>query len=540
MTMKISQLALVCGMSVGLLGGTVGCTEESSETGDEQNATSALNDTLVNTALAGGCNITIQKTGKTQKTKGSGGKCPNTVTGVIDALKADTNNKLHFFVVSEQGTEPGKNTPYRSVIAVETKGNGPDKLFLSILGDGNGFNDDFLEVIAFNKSKGFVYYDIEDGAWQQVGDASMVPTDPSSKQAFRCQGCHTDGSPFFKELHDSWANWHSTWFTMPPSSSKQALSQTIFSNMERADDLETIMIDAMKTHAKMRVDKAVKEKKLNFMAKQLLCDVGSPSLIAAHSKNSKRLGDVQTFSSMVPSSLLLNNLFQSPRTGTGTEDGLTNILNMPIPSLSSVGIKSDSYVKAVKKMGQKIGGQAGDAIFPMLTPQKSFADLLVVQELFSRNLLDKDVVADALMTDFTTSTFSTMRCALADTLPATWKSADELKTAWATALGSSKLRGAASLKTRLSKKDDFDAHAKSVDTYIAACNARNTSEADKWAEDLLAVLSQRRVEFIEHYEQVVESAWLLPSDNLKSAPGKIRLNPTTCKIDEGSKPAGGE
>jgi hypothetical protein len=527
-----------------LLAFAPGCDEgDSVETGDEQDATAAINDTFANTVLAGGCSITVK--GKVQKTKGTGGKCPTNLTQLLDAVEADTKLKMSVFAVSEESDlNHGAGTPFRFVIAVDTGDGKAEKLFFSTLGSAEGISETFIEVMAFNEKKGvYAYYDLEDGAWVQVGDGSMVKTDApanGSAPAFACVGCHTTAAPIMKELHDSWINWQSTWFSMPNPNSSQALFNRLFSKVKRGDDLELLVIAGTKAHTKTRVDKAVKDKKVGALAKQLMCDIGEPSIIAAHSKNSKRIGKVETFSSMLPTSILLNNLLKTPSTGTGPQKGVDNVVNMNVPSLSSARIDAASYVKALETIKQTIGGEAGDAMFPMSSPEKSFADVAMVQELVARNLLDKDVVADALMVDFTTSTFSDLRCNLASTMPKNWTTVDELRTQWITALGSSTMRGAAGLKARLENKTDLDAHATKVETYVKACNTRGTSEKDAFALDLLTIMSQRRAEFTEKYESVVESPWLIPSDNLNSKPHAKRLNATTCKIENATEKFVGE
>jgi hypothetical protein len=57
--------------------------------------------------------------------------------------------------------------------------------------------------------------------------------------------------------------------------------------------------------------------------------------------------------------------------------------------------------------------------------------------------------------------------------------------------------------------------------------------------DVLKIISQRRVEFTERYHDVVESPWLIPTDTLGSAAGKIRLN-ADCTIEDSSKKFLGE
>lgn len=544
--MKTNLVALMTGFAALALA-LPACEEPETETGDEQNATSLLNDALTSTVLSGGCTVDVK--GKSQKTKGTGGKCPTTLTGVLDALDADTKLETSVFVVSEEGDlGKGKATPYRFVIAVDTGDGKAEKLFFSVLGSGQGVSEDFIEAMAFNEKKGvYVYYDIEDGGWVQKGDGSMVKTEApanGAEPAFACIGCHTSGQPLMKELHDSWANWSSTWFSMPDPNSDQALFKRLFGKVKRGDDLELLVIAGTKAATKTRVEKGIKEKKVGVLAKQLMCDVGEPSLIAAHSKNSKRVGKVETFSSMLPTSIMLNNLLKTPNTGTGAQKGLDNVVNMTIPSLSSMRVDSASYVKAIETIGQTIGGEPGDAMFPMSSPEKSFADIALVQELVAKGLLDKDVIADALMTDFTVSTFSEVRCDLAETLPKNWTSVDDLRAQWITSLGSSNLRGAKGLKARLESNTDLDAHAAKVETYIKACNTRGSSatpgDKDAYAVDLLTIMSQRRAEFAETYERVVESDMLLPGDKLNSQPHAKRFNGTTCTIEPSSAKFVGE
>lgn len=531
--MKTKLNVLLCGFAA-LAFALPGCEEAEPETGDEQNATSSLNDALTSSVLAGGCTVEVK--GKSQKTKGTGGKCPTTVTGILDALAADAKFKTNVFVVSEEGDlGKGQATPYRFVIAVDTGDGKAEKLFFSVLGSGEGVSDTFVEAMAFNEKKqAYVYYDVEDGTWVQKGDGTQVKIDGPANDAapaFACVGCHTTGMPLMKELHDSWANWSSTWFSMPDPNSGDPLFKRLFSQVKRGDDLELLVIAGTKAATKARVEKGIKEKKVGALAKQLMCDIGEPSMIAAHSKNSKRIGKVETFSSMLPTSIVLNNLLKTPSTGTGPQKGLDNVVNMNIPSLSSMRVDSASYVKAVETIGQTIGGEPGDAMFPMSSPEKSFSDIVMVQELVAKNLLDKDVVADVLMTDFTVSTFSESRCDLAETLPANWTSVDDLRSQWIAKLGTSTLRGAAGLKARLETNTDLDAHATKVDTFVKACNMRGTTEKDAYAVDLLTIMSQRRVEFTERYERVVESDMLLPADSLSSKPHAKRLNAATCTIE---------
>ncbi|MBL8739719.1 MAG: hypothetical protein JNK04_01460, partial [Myxococcales bacterium] len=226
-TSMISKLMWLVGAVA--IAAAPGCDEESEPVqGDEQDATSSVDDVFAKTVLKGGCSVKVNKTGKTVKTTGKGGTCPTTATGILDLLEKDSKNKISVFAVSEEGDiTPGKATPYRFVVAVDTGNGKAEQLFLSLLGSGEGVSDDFVEVMSFSEKKGvYAYYDLSDGGWVQEGDGTMVKTDALSQHdapAFRCQGCHKTGQPLMKELHDSWANWNSTWFSMGDPASKDAL-----------------------------------------------------------------------------------------------------------------------------------------------------------------------------------------------------------------------------------------------------------------------------------------------------------------------------
>ena len=169
-------------------------------------------------------------------------------------------------------------------------------------------------------------------------------------------------------------------------------------------------------------------------------------------------------------------------------------------------------------------------------PEKSYADVDAVQELVRQGLVDADFITDVPMTDFTTPTFSTARCALADALPATWKDPADLKAQLSASLAKSTARGAKGLAARIARTDDVAAQTVTLEAYGKACSDRKTA----LTEDMLRILSQRRAEFLETYHNLVESDSLLPTDNLGSKPGVQRFNGMTCLLEASSDKFVGE
>lgn len=525
----------MCVSAIGLavLGGCFSAENDEAVASNEGAALSAskLDDSAATLLLAGGCSVADMG-----RTSGSGGACPTTVSGILDLLPQD---KTQVFVVSEKGDLPkDSDTTYRFVIASD---NGGLPVFVAAVGDKK-LDEEGAEVIGFSPSlQAFVFYKVEGNRWVRKGDGTQIKsTTDGTDQPFECARCHSTGAPLMKELHDSWGNWDSTWFSMEKPQGANALFSRLFDKKVIADQLEKKIIDAMHLHSKGRVARAVKDGELKGVLTQLMCEVGEPSLIGAHSKSGDRIGGVKSGSTMLPTAIVMNQFFVPPRTGgTGTELGLEQSLALKVPSLGDLGSGLDAraYMKAIDDNGQTIGGKKGDTMFPMTSPEKSYADIDAVQELLRQKLIDQDIVADVLMTDFTVSSFSKVRCDLAQTLPKSWKSPDELRRTWSKALGNSQLRGAKGLRARLSKKSDTNDAEKKLEAFAKACKSRPAADL---TTDLVKIVSQRRVEFAARYQNIIESTWLVPQDELGSAPNAIRLSGTTCEIEDTSEPFVGE
>ena len=501
----------------------------------------AITDKFAITVLQGGCSIRLAATGRTVTTEGSGGACPTTVKAMVDHLEALNPNGLRVFVASEDEDQASGEKNYRFVVSFKGQSGTEDgDIFLSVLGAPQGFANTFMEAMGFDSArKVYVYYHLVSGKWEQAGSGAMVPLDtvPGREDAMACQRCHSTGAPLMKELHDSWANWQSSWDSFKSPNITDPLFGVLFNRKIRADILEPIIIAGTKGSAIGRVDRAVTAKQTGLMLKQAMCEVGEPNLVGAHERSNVRFGDIVTQTSMLPSAILLNQIFAAPFAGTGRAfKGFEGNLQMNLPDLGQARSVGAAYVAAARKLGVSIGDMAGlnDAKFAWFGPEKSYADLAVVMELLARNLVDKDILADAMMVDFTTPMFSKSRCELADTIPANFANAEELRTAWIANLAGSTLRGAAGLKGRLEKKGDFTDHEKTINDYLKACAARGTAAPEKFNEDILTMVSQRRNEFRHHYGKVLESTMMLPTDRApdRTEPGMWRLSAATCELEE--------
>jgi hypothetical protein len=550
---KWNLAILLSTSALAILGGCFSGSEDEAKEGGSAIAGNQLDDAVATSFLKGGCSVVID--GRVSKTAGTGGECPTTLSGILDFFDAHWpprrgEGPVDVFAVSDKLDHPGDPTTlYRFIMATESAG---QPLYIATVGT-NRPGEDGVELMGFSpKLQAFAYYKIEDGKWIRKGDATQVKTmTDGSAPPFECISCHTTGAPLMKELHDSWGNWQSRWSSSgAPWDGANDLLRRLWHEIGIADNLEPKIIDGIKLANKSRVERAAKAGELKGILTQLMCEVGEANLIGTSLESQKRLGTVvlgRRGTRMLPTAILTNQLLVPSKVGTipgessrrpAVELGLEDAVKLNVPALWKFdeAVDGPAYSKALEDMGQTIGGQPGDNIFAMTSPEKSYADLDAIQELYRRNLIDKETIADVLMTDFTVSSFSKIRCDLAQTIPMSWSSAADLKTKWSQELASSNLRGAKGLKARFAKDNQLDEYAATIESFANKCLARPRADL---TSDILRIVSQRRVEFTERYESVIESDWLIPKDNLGSRPGVIRLSPE-CTMEDSSKKFVGE
>jgi len=459
--------------------------------------------------------------------KQSGAACPNKTKVVLDRVKAEAKKDPSVFAVSEEGDKPGPQTGYRFVLTQESATTKADELFFSSLGSAAGVSPDFLEVMAWSpKKKGYNYYHLKGGKWELAGNGADVKT--GAAPAFECAGCHTSGGPLMKEQQDSWANWHSTWFSMPAPSSNDVLFKDFHAKKVIADRLETTVAEGTRRHTTARVERELAARNVKGLLRQVMCDVAEPNIVASHSRISDRYAaSVSAFPGTV-GSVFLNQLL-------GHDSRQRNYKDLMGLGVSvDVSLDGASYTKALASAGVEVptaAGLAKDAMFPMFVPDRGFADNAVVEELLTKGILDKDLAADLLMTDFTVSSYSKVRCGLAETAPNEGTNAEEIRVAWARNLAGSALPGAQELKARLDDKADFAKHGATAKKFLDACRTRASSDREKLAEDVLRVVAQRRVEFQAQYERLVESEALLPrASKWRPRADQVRLDANDCSL----------
>ncbi len=561
-------------LPLGLLGGAIaatGCSAEAGSSGADEEAS---------TAQSGSCRVLDFQTGKLADltrdhsafaklilnkksvkftaSTGKDAKCPTSIHEVLSAFDAVPNTSRQIFGVDETGDVPGQSDGgHRFVISQATGlsgGTDADVLIAPLEAEPGKLDTQSLEVISFDPDRGAnVFYKFMSGRWNLMGNSSQIDPQKSedTKAAagqFFCQSCHPTGALNFKERQIPWNNWNG-FFQMPGFTTKDPLLAAWMKNaagtsatgvtvnakeptMGNAYELQGLVEAGNKRLVDARVKKVVAGGAASFpgqslktLVRELMCDVGEVNLVSsqAHSRLSSP-GDSQ-----VPATIIADE--QLARTVDGAN------ANPPTIPLAS-------YNKAIAK--QSIDGIRGakDAMFALLSPERSFTSELVGDALVEGGWLTKEALADILMTDFPNPVFSKQRCALAATIPDV-PAAAQASTAWlgkwATALQGSTLPGAKGLAKRLGTNGELAAQGAQVSALYAKCNARATSEADKFAADIVSLIAQRRVELRadEHlnrgdrgFPQIIESPALLPTTSLRVERGAVALQPD-CTLASG-------
>ncbi len=460
--------------------------------------------------------------------------CPTTFTDVLKTLDKVVPHpeRRNVFAVDETANSP-EAFGHRFVLSQDT-GNAP------IVGNGTGsagdnttriwlaaleapgapsqprtIAEDFIEVIAFSPSRqANVFYKFFDKKWHLMGDGTQAnPATSGQDQKFFCRNCHATGALNFKELELPWNNWNSARFAMPKPANMAGTMKDLFAHVGDAYVLEKMISGGNRSLVAARISAIMAGKRkgesLKTLVRELMCDVGEPTLISSQAAMQKvALDNDDPAIVSVPLSFLA---------ATG----------LPTNTQHEVDISRPLYKAGLVSSGQTVGGVAGDTLFAFFVPKRSFIDEQVGIALVDVKVLDDDTVIDILMTDFPNPVFSAQRCALADTVPEGVTNAASLRKVWIPILNASSKIGAKGLAKRLGATNDTPHHTKVVDDYLAKCEARGASktEGPKLVTELLRLASQRRLAFVTEFPKINESPALIPKDKLGASANSLHMQP---------------
>jgi hypothetical protein len=475
--------------------------------------------------------------------KGQG--CPMTFSDIQTTLaKTDPcgpgEDGLSTRVVSDRSMLLGAPDTYRAVVERQCQQRKPQELLMSVFGiqahaDGAGklldaqVPQDKVELIGEQKtvqdgkvtSGVFNFYALENKQWKFFGssvdflsqgyecnaDGACIPKAATQQ---RCASCHVGGGLVMKELESPWVNWESNHSETPGATDVIARFPALFGKRETGVDLESTVEEGNRNDWIPTRVAALKKLGLKEVLRPLFCATDM-NLISTTSKPTEDLFTDRVF-------------------GGALSEG------------------DFGYAKAIADVGQEIiDGRTGkqlsgkgnipvvDTHFGFTHPMRSGQDSNYVDELQRQNIVDIDFVKDVAHIDFTRPLYSPVRCALLDQAPdvaAEDMTAPKIKAAWVKKLDGATDAPSAQLLASLKNEGDAHEHDADVKAFLAACDARATSDTAGFMRDVLRYASHLRLAAKRARNEknggIIEFAETLPVDNLPESHDAFK--PATCKL----------
>lgn len=430
-----------------------------------------------------------------------GTQCPVKLEGIVPLVQAGTRAQpcsLQTRVITEQaqllGVEQGSF--YRAVTSCDAPGgivdalfstfgfhgfkNAPPGLDPSLHVDASGTPDALaggaggVEIIAFDESAGvFNFYKEVEGRMHFFGNSIDFITDgpggPDVISTRGCANCHTGGGPVMKELTNPWLHWE--FARQSPGAAKLVDNRTAFMGQrDFALGLESQIIEpALAQWNRTRYRHLVENGKIAALLEPLFCPV------EVNIETNAKADGLPLF---VP-----GNFFSSERLPAPP-------IEMPFEDYAAIREAIDQRVTGVA-VGS---GPVRDTIESFAFPKRSFADENFVDLLETGvddvpGVVDRELIEDVSMVDFTRPVFSTERCDLLASLPNV-RVADlgeptprAVRQLFIDALAAAppgtpgaQLRDAFAASLEGERRFDY---AQTVDQFAAACRSRQTRSEER-------------------------------------------------------------
>jgi hypothetical protein len=336
-----------------------------------------------------------------------------------------------------------------------------------------------IELIAWDPAKQFYNFYELDGGWFYRGDSKDILDDirllhrkrTASERPFgtrlRCSGCHVNGGLLQKELTPP----HNDWFVkarpLPMGGLKPDPSvKEILDTLVDAEELRTLVANSPRRLADSPgYRKVLATRSLQEQLRPLFCPV------EVNIESDAAAFDDRTPMIRVPSAFFVDSRLAA----------------------ADVAVERKAYEAALQKLLSTLPETPGrrDADHPWLTPVKAHSDIVAVDALIERGVIDREFALDVLAIDFTNPVFSQTRCGLLTLLPDATDSSFLVR--FQDALRGASVPGAPELLGNLTDPLRTAAfHEKQAQAFAASCRGRagNASTVLDW----FRLLAQRRVE----------------------------------------------
>ena len=408
-------------------------------------------------------------------------------------------------------------------------------LLFSTFSSIDKISDSGLEVIAFDETEGvFNYYKENQGGWAFMGNSKDFQ---EGKGGF-CKGCHPSGGLVMKELPSPWMNWEISG-DVPHS------REVIDNNKDFFGSPFPLGGEGLEISIVRPGNEVMNRKRLERLSARVAAAKGDRS----SERGAFSSDDAPVFTKDEMHELL-KPLFCTEQitivNGTFGTDGIFK--PDMLESSSFISLPSGEYSKVIADLGQVRGSgplTSPDSSSQLARPTNGdvfdgFSEGLY-RMMVNQNLLTNEFIQDVHIIDFTRPLFSDDRCGLLEFAPeitvADIKAADTLAAAIEAGFvreleAASRDAAAEELLANLKDPNGADARNAAVKTFLDACTARASSDANGLMTDVVKMVELMRQETEQRLE-IIES--FLAADVWPSIPSMARdftrWNPTTCQLE---------
>lgn len=272
----------------------------------------------------------------------------------------------------------------------------------------------FLQVVSWDETAGaFRFYERRNGTWLLAGSSWDALVEPS-----RGRGpfdSHINGALVMKELKPPWSHWHSQSATISPdvlAASDPFRNDPIWVQRKQAEIFEVAVArPGIFRWTQARLDRVIAADGTVSGLPQLLRQVVTTTTV--------NLVSTSTQSDLVARSARL----ELPATFFLDLDAFAGPLGLPLTP-EPLTVSGPAYAAARTQLELHLTDDAGftrpgETFFAFLVPERALEDLVVLEELITREVLSVRLATCLLMVDFSNPIWSQRRAALLSHVPPT-------------------------------------------------------------------------------------------------------------------------
>ena len=400
-----------------------------------------------------------------------------------------------------------------------------------------------IELIAWDYSKQlYNFWELigtgQGSQWHYRGDTNDVLADgadinvgspnPNFGPRLRCSGCHTLGTPIFKEIQAPHNDWWTTRFKLDLGSLKLATGADPMNPSQLAGKLfrESQDASSLASEVKRGIDQLI-----------------ATQAAAGRGPGLKR--ELRSLFHTMEMNLATDSVPFQQRTGGAVElpaGFFVDARLLATPSPAPVPVPVGLYRSTLQAVGSRFAPEEAakaETRHAFVVPVRAYIDDQVIESLLRRGVLDDELVADVLAVDPTTPVYSPARGSLIRYVPDQANNAHELRERLVAALKQAPASDTAAQALLANLTDPArtaEAHRRAARGFFDAC--RKSAQQPDAVRDWLRLASQRRLEVAKAETSqnkrgtILEPGFrvIFPVDNVQPKVGQWKLDPGNCRI----------